>query len=305
MEPGMSRVSDAALGSLRALVSDGALDAGRYALQEVLGEGGMGTVYRAQDAELEREVAVKVLRFPGNPEWVERFRQEARTIAALEHPGIVPVHDAGTLADGRVFYVMKLVRGSRLRDEFARTSHSIAQRLDTFLRVCDAVAFAHSHRIVHRDLKPENIMLGPFGEVLVIDWGVAISLAPGQRAEGVIAGTPGFMAPEQAQGDATIDHRADVYALGGLLESMLPKAIPRPLAAIASRARAQCPEDRYQSVEALAADVTRFRDGNPVEAYRESLPERLARVYQRYRLPIILVAVYMIMRTILLLWLRV
>jgi serine/threonine protein kinase len=182
-------------------------------------------VFAAYDRSLDREVAVKLLDRPDDSgEAAARLLNEATILARLEHPGIVPVHDAGTLADGRVFYVMKLVRGSRPRDEIARASHSVAQRLDAFLRVCDAVAFAHSHRIVHRDLKPENIMLGPFGEVLVMDWGVAISLTLEHRAEGVIVGTPGFMAPEQAHGDATIDHRADIYALGGLLEAMLPSA---------------------------------------------------------------------------------
>jgi eukaryotic-like serine/threonine-protein kinase len=278
----------------------------RYEVKGRLGRGGMGAVFAAYDRLLDRDVAVKVL---DTPDWQtdagSRLLKEATILARLEHPGIVPVHDAGTLPDGRVFYVMKLVRGSRLGDEISATSHSTAQRLDTFLRICDAIAFAHAHGIVHLDLKPENVMLGPFGEVLVMDWGVAITLSAGRRADEIIAGTPGLMAPEQEHGDGNVDHRADIFALGGLLDWMLPQPAPRPLTAIAARARALRPEERYQSVEALAGEITRFRDGGPVTAYQETVFERLGRFYRRYRVPIILVVVYMIVRVILLLWLRV
>jgi eukaryotic-like serine/threonine-protein kinase len=279
----------------------------RYEVKGRLGRGGMGTVFAAYDRSLDRDVAVKVLdetsEQAGNG--AARLLSEATILARLEHPGIVPVHDAGTLVDGRLFYVMKLVRGARLCDELAVSSSSIAQRLATFLRVCDAVSFAHSHGIVHRDLKPENIMLGPFGEVLVMDWGVAVNVGGRYPAEGIVAGTPGFMAPEQEQGAEAVDARADVYALGGLLAAMLPKPMPRALAAIANRARARRREHRYRSVEEMGCDVTRFRDGEPVAAYRETGLERIARFYRRYRVPILLVLVYMIVRVVLLLWLRV
>lgn len=301
----MSRVSDAALGNLRALVSDGALDAGRYALEEVLGEGGMGTVYRARDAELDREVAVKVLRFPGNPDWVERFRQEARTIAGLEHPGIVPVHDAGILPDGRAFYVMTLVRGQRL-DAHLALLPSLAERLRLFRRVTEPLAFAHSRGVVHRDLKPANIMVGPFGEVLVMDWGLA--QLPGSGPEpGVVLGTAGFMAPEQARGDGSgVDGRTDVYALGAILAGLLSVGRPDPralraLQAIAARAMAPAAGDRYPGVAELSTDVGRFLDGEPVEAYPESLRDRLVRLASRYRTPLVLILAYLAMRLLLLL----
>lgn len=266
----------------------------RYEVKGRLGRGGMGAVFEAYDRTLDREVAVKVMDHPGG---------EAKVLAHLEHPGIVPVHDSATLPDGRVFYVMKRVRGARLNEALSPDT-SIPQRLDLFLRVCDAVAFAHAQGVVHRDLKPENVMLGAFGEVLVMDWGIATTLG-GQPHDAMVAGTPGFMAPEQARTAATIDARTDVFALGALLEAMLPAEVPRPLAAIARRARADEPSGRYATVEAMAKDVERFRDGEPVDAYRENLFERTARIYARYRLPIILVLVYMVVRVVMLLWLRV
>jgi serine/threonine protein kinase len=276
----------------------------RYEVRGRLGRGGMGAVYAAFDRTLGREVAVKVLdRADLDDAAAARLRNEAKILARLEHPGIVPVHDAGTLADARVFYVMKRVRGARINEALA-TDASIAQRLDLFLRVCDAVAFAHAQGVIHRDLKPDNVMLGAFGEVLVMDWGIATS--PGESADaGVVVGTPGFMAPEQAAGAVSIDARVDVFGLGALLEAMLPAPMPRPLAAVARKARASNPDGRYRSVEALAKEIERFRNGEPVDAYRESAVERAARIYARYRVPIILVLVYMVVRVILLLWFRV
>ena len=141
----------------------------RYELVSILGRGGMGVVYLARDTALDREVALKIVdRAPGDA-------NEARLIARLEHPGIVPVHDFGELPDGRLFYAMKLVRGDRL-DRWMGAGREISERLGVFLRVCDAVAFAHAHGVVHRDLKPANVMVGEFGEVLVLDWGIASEL---------------------------------------------------------------------------------------------------------------------------------
>jgi eukaryotic-like serine/threonine-protein kinase len=167
------------------------------------------------------------------------------------------------------------------------------------------VSFAHAQGIVHRDLKPSNVMLGRFGEVLVLDWGVAGVVGSAAADEGRV-GTPGFMPPEQAAGTPqAVDPRADIFALGVLLDSLLSPPVPRPLAAIAAKARAARLEDRYAKVAHLAADISRFRRGDPVEAYRESAFERAGRLYQRYRVPILLVLAYMIMRVMLLLWPRV
>jgi serine/threonine protein kinase len=269
----------------------------RYEVRGRLGRGGMGVVYAAHDRVLDREVAVKVLDDLHRDVNASRLLSEARILGQLEHPGIVPVHDAGTLPDGRVYYVMKLVRGERL--DAAVRSRSLNQRLDLFLRICDAVSFAHARGIVHRDLKPDNIMLGAFGEALVLDWGVARA---GRHEGREIVGTPGYMAPEQQQGMPDVDARADVYSLGVILRALITQPAPKPLAAIADRASAAGVEARYADVQELAHDVMRFRDGDPVTAYRESLFERLTRVYRRYQLPILLVLTYIVMRLVLLTW---
>src|SRR6185503_12470601 len=170
--PAMRWLSDAAVDHLREVADRPDLAQTPYELQEPIARGGMGTVYRARDRRLDRDVAIKVMNAPAPaPAELERMRNEARILARLEHPGILPVHDLGALPDGRLFYVMKLVRGQRLDEAIAE--QPLHARLRTFGRICEAVAFAHAQGVVHRDLKPENVMVGPFGEVLVLDWGVA------------------------------------------------------------------------------------------------------------------------------------
>jgi serine/threonine-protein kinase len=218
-------LSDAAVDHLRSVADRPDLGATPYELGEPIARGGMGTVYRARDRRLERDVALKVMTaLAPTPGEVERMRNEARILARLEHPGIVPVHDLGLLSDGRLFYVMKLVRGRRL-DE-AMEAQPLHVRLRTFGRICEAVAFAHAQGIVHRDLKPENVMVGPLGEVLVLDWGVAK----------ILAGT-------------------------------------RPT----------------DDVEGMV----------PVEAYPEGPVERVRRLASKYRVPLLLVAAYLVMRAVL------
>jgi eukaryotic-like serine/threonine-protein kinase len=291
-------ISDDAMDRLREAAAWPELDA-RYEITGVAGYGGMGTVYVARDHVLDRDVAVKVLDVADQKgSRAARLRREAHILARLDHPDIVPVHDAGSLEDGRAYYVMKLVKGRRL-DELIGDRPPLTNRLTVFGRILDAVAFAHAHGVVHRDLKPENVMVGGFGEVYVMDWGVAQD--GGADAEAAIVGTPGFMAPEQALAGG-VDPRADIYALGVLLTHLIGDDPPRPLRAIAQKARHEDARGRYQRVEDLAADLARFRSEDPVEAYRESVTERMVRLYRRYEVPILLILAYIVMRFVLLMW---
>ena len=291
-------ISDRAIDRLREAASWPELDA-RYEITGVAGYGGMGTVYVARDHVLDRDVAVKVLDLADrNGSRARRLQREAHILARLDHPGIVPIHDAGSLEDGRAFYVMKLVKGRRL-DDLIRDAVPIATRLTMVDRILDAVAFAHAHGVVHRDLKPENVMVGGFGEVYVMDWGVAQDGSA--DAEAAVVGTPGFMAPEQElAGD--VDPRADVYALGVLLALVSGEDAPASLRAIARKAHAVDASRRYQNVDAMAADLARFRNQDPVEAYQESATERAVRLYRRYELPILLIVAYIVMRFVVLVW---
>ncbi len=166
-------LDERALARLRAVADLPDLDGTHYEVLRRLGSGGMGTVYLVRDHDLGRDVALKVLTVPDESGTLSsRLLAEARHLARLEHPNIVPVHDVGRLTDGRIYYTMKLVRGRRL-DAWRREAPSRAAALRLFQRVCEAVAFAHASGVIHRDLKPENVMVGPFGEALVMDWGVA------------------------------------------------------------------------------------------------------------------------------------
>src|SRR5437016_9003118 len=156
----MKFLSDSALERLREGAEAPDLAGTRYRLLERIARGGMGVVYAAQDENLQRRVALKVLDVPGTDGGLaKRLNREARVLARLEHPGIVPVHDVGTLADGRVFYTMKFVEGRRL-DQHVESVASLPDRLRLFLRICDSVGFAHARGVLHRDLKPANIMVG-------------------------------------------------------------------------------------------------------------------------------------------------
>jgi serine/threonine-protein kinase len=221
---------------------------GRYEVAEEIARGGMGSILRARDPELNRELAVKVLRpeFCDRPALVRRFLEEAQITAQLPHPGVVPVHDIGRDEHGLPFLVMKLVRGQTLEallSARASPGDDLGRWVGIFEQVCHAVAFAHSHGVIHRDLKPANIMVGRFGEVQVMDWGLArilanaaaemedtplpegslVELEESDRPEthGVL-GTPSYLPPEQASGEwDRVDERADVFGLGGILCAVL------------------------------------------------------------------------------------
>jgi len=274
-------LSDSSLSRLREAVTEPDLSGTRYRLISVAGRGGMGTVYVAEDTTLPRKVALKVVDLAGPLD--ERLRREAAVLARLEHPGIVPVHDAGTLPDGRAWYAMKLVQGERLDEAAERLAQG--ERLRIFLRICETVEFAHAHGVLHRDLKPQNVMIGPFGEVLVLDWGLA--RFAGDARDGRV-GTDGFAAPEPLD-----DVRDDVYSLGMLLAAMPP--LPREIAAVARKAGAP-PARRYASVAELGADVRRFLEGDAVSALPEGPLRRAGRFLSRHRVAAGIVAAYLMGR---------
>jgi serine/threonine protein kinase len=291
---------DNVIAHLREAVVVPDFSATRYELLGEIGRGGMGTVYAGRDKQLDRRVALKVLNIlDPSGQAAERMAEEARVLARLEHPGIVPVHDLGTLPDGRIFYAMKLVDGTRL-DAYSRTGATLNERLRVFSRICETVAFAHSHGIIHRDIKPENIMVGPFGEVLVLDWGVA-KIAGSQTASGAVIGTPDYMAPEQAAGATDqVDARSDVFSLGVTLKFLVTHlSVPKRLQAIWRKAAASDRSARYATALELSADVERFLAGEPVLAYRETVLERLGRLASRHQALALLVAAYLIMRILL------
>lgn len=338
----------------------------RYLPGEVLGAGGMGEVRAAEDTRLHREVAVKTLLLAA-PAARDRFLAEAQVTAQLDHPNIVPVHDLGTDPEGRPFLAMKRVRGRSLRELLAAPdAPGLDARLDIFRRVCDAVAFAHARGVLHRDIKSDNVMVGAFGEVLLMDWGLARPYGEGARTggeaqepaargagergdapladvgeppsaapvrpdgagaatvrvdrfegdafrtrDGQVAGTPAYMAPEQAEGRlGALDPRTDVYSLGAVLYEMVtgrppfsgsvarvladvragryaPPAsvarVPRELDAVVRRAMALRPADRYPSAAALREDIDAFLARRPLVHVRSTAAERASKWLDRHR----------------------
>lgn len=295
-------------------------DRQRYEIRAEQGRGGLGLVWRAHDRELGRDVAVKELLQRGGTSEL-RFLREALITSRLEHPGIVPVHEAGRWSDGTPFYTMKLVAGRSLHDRIAeqRTLDERLALLPNIVSVADAIAYAHDCGVIHRDLKPSNVMVGDFGETIVIDWGLAkvlddageqggydvpyrSSARTDLTAIGSVLGTPAYMAPEQYRGVS--DARTDVYALGGILHHVLTgkpphertpsldfsppqlryaRNTPQDLIAIVKRALAAEPAQRYQLARAFGDDLKRYLRRERVAARRYSLPSRLALAFARHR----------------------
>lgn len=281
--------------------------AGMFQIRELIATGGMGHVYRAYEPAIARDVAIKVPR-TRSPWLVRRFVREVAITARLVHPGIVPVHAAGRLPDGRPFYVMPIIEGTPLEIALSRTANR-EQRLALLhhvVAVANTMAFAHDAGIAHRDLKPQNVLIGRHGETLVIDWGLAkdldasvplrsvpaVASAPGASIAveitgrttrpGDVIGTPAFMAPEQARGEE-VDERSDVYAVGAMLEHLLTGRLPRKaadaalalappeLVAICRTAMAANRDERYPNCGALAAALhtaARLRPAEPATVSR-------------------------------------
>jgi eukaryotic-like serine/threonine-protein kinase len=288
----------------------------RYELGRKLGAGGMGEVLLATDRQLGRDVAIKRMLVAPSSAAQARFLREARIQGRLDHPAIVPVHELADDSVGRPFFVMKRLTGTTLAEVIRRGASTRQKLLRAFADVCLAIEFAHSRGIVHRDLKPANIMLGDFGEVYVLDWGVARVLAetedtaanvddptePALTGAGAILGTPGYMSPEQMEGEA-IDSRADVYALGCILFEILAgeplwrapvlltpqttdarpsqrapdRDVPPELDALCVEATANDRDQRLPSARVLAERIERYLDGDrDVAARKQVAAEHLA-----------------------------
>ncbi len=266
-----------------------AVNEAEYELLKVLGEGGMGVVYDARQTSIDRSVALKMIKGPAaeNEKQKAKFLAEAVVTGDLDHPNIVPIYDVGKNHNGALFYSMKKVQGTPWDDVIAQKS--LAENLDILMRVADAIAFAHARGVVHRDLKPENTMLGEYGEVLVMDWGLAQPSKNFRKSSSIsetqsMGGTPAYMAPEMATGPLEkIGPQSDVYLLGAILyeivtgkpphqgknamkclmaaarNEIVPTSKTGELIDIARKAMAAEPVDRYADVRSLQAAIREYQ----------------------------------------------
>ena len=257
----------------------------RYNTPVLLGSGGMKHVYSVQDTLTGRKVAMAVLKNIRCANDLQLFLDEAKVTSKLEHPNIIPIYDMGNDDKGEPFFTMRLMNGETLADNLRRESQTtqsnkiplLNDKLSVFIKICDAIAFAHSKDILHLDLKPENVQIGEYGEVLVIDWGLAFHVFDEslQKDKRKLCGTPGFIAPElKKKVDFSPDRRCDIYSLGVMFRCLLtlsgpldksfyltPENVPSSLIAIAEKAMHQDPELRYQSVNQLSNDLKRHMSG--------------------------------------------
>ena len=271
-----------------AWTTDDVPDEGRYSSRSLLGQGGMGRVHLAWDPRLRREVALKRPKGGASDPMSARLIREARVAAALEHPGIVRVYDAGEEPDGTPWYTMELIRGRSLRDllDHPASDEGRIAYLPALIAACEAVAYAHQAGVVHRDLKPDNVMIGTFGQVQIVDWGLArpmdsergwtqILSGMEETAEGTFLGTPGYMSPEQIEG-GEVGPSADVWALGLLLYEVIGGE--RAFSAPSSReVLAQVLAGPPRSLAALAPDADPELHGIVDRCLRREPRERFTR----------------------------
>jgi tRNA A-37 threonylcarbamoyl transferase component Bud32 len=260
--------------------------AGRYEVEELVGHGGMSSVYKAHDALLERNVALKILheQYNADEEFVERFKREARSVAQLQHPNIVTVIDRGE-EDGRQYIVFEYIDGENLKELVVKRGRlDVREALEIAVEVARALAFAHGHGLVHRDVKPQNVLLNGDGRAKVTDFGIARSVdVEGMTSTGMVLGTSNYIAPEQASGEP-VDAHTDVYALGVVIYELLAGEVPFPgesfvavamkhvhepppnvlekrpevplrVAAAIDRALEKNPEERFPTMDAFAAEL--------------------------------------------------
>ena len=252
----------------------------QYEIRGILGCGGMGAVYKGWHKRLERSVAIKILPRQiddGGMNFPERFKQEAAAMARFRHPGVVAVYDAGETPDGLLYFTMELMEGTDVAKLVADHGRlPVAQALRITCRVCEALSYAHERGIIHRDIKPSNVMIEPDGTVKIADFGLAKFSGAEKHVttgSGLSIGTPDFMPPEAIQGSRHVDHRGDIYALGGLLYQMLTGKAPhgrfeppsmvvlgldRRLDGIVDKAMQPEPEKRYASAAEMQADIARI-----------------------------------------------
>lgn len=252
-----------------------------------LGAGGMGTVFRGRQPELDREVAIKLLKAElaiGDATFEERFRLEAKAMARLAHPNIVSIYDSGTTPEGECYFVMEFVEGTTLQELLKERDLEQGEVLRIFFEICRALENAHERGFAHRDIKPANVLISREGEVKVADFGLAKLLSPeetgyGMTQTGMVMGTPRYWAPEQSEPEAEVDHRADIYALGIVLYEMLcgetppqPYVSPSEISgcdarfdAVTERTLAPDPEDRYQTVRELREDLETIAATRPLK----------------------------------------
>jgi len=305
------QVRSAARGLSSAMSVTSATDAPDYELLDVIGEGGMGVVYTAKQSSIARTVAVKMLKGDKTHTLQQRdkFISEAVVTGELEHPNIVPVYDLGSNEEGALFYSMKRVRGTPWNKVIGEKS--LDENLNTLLRTADAVAFAHANGVVHRDLKPENVMLGDYGEVLVMDWGLArispkFPNASSVSQSDVMGGTPAYMAPEMATGPIErITPASDIYLLGAILFEIITGRPPHSgktvmacllaaaknridtaghsgeLIEIARRAMAKRPADRYRSVPDFQEALRQYQAHSESIVLTEHAAKNLERANSR------------------------